>query len=143
MRVTTKGEYGLRALVELASHEEGLLPSATIAARQKIPENYLSQLLLTLRKGGLVESVRGPAGGHMLARPADQINLGEALDVLEGPFMPMECVTPGYDECCMVDGCSIRGVWRDLKVATDEILYSTTLADLLPERSQPADLYFI
>ena len=83
MRVTTKGEYGLRALVELASHEEGLLPSATIAARQKIPENYLSQLLLTLRKGGLVESVRGPAGGHMLARPADQINLGEALDVLE------------------------------------------------------------
>lgn len=90
-----------------------------------------------------MESVRGPAGGHMLARPADQINLGEALDVLEGPFMPMECVTPGYDECCMVDGCSIRGVWRDLKVATDEILYSTTLADLLPERSQPADLYFI
>ena len=145
MRVTTKGEYGLRALVELAQHAgQGLLPSATIAARQQIPENYLSQLLLTLRKAGLVESVHGPAGGHMLARPADTIDLGEVLTILEGPFLPMECVTPGYDDCCMLEGCSIRDVWRDLKAATDEVLFSRTLADLLPERTiDSPPMYYI
>lgn len=137
MRISTKGEYGLRALVDLAQHVgEGPIPSATIAARQQIPENYLSQLLLTMRKAGLIKSVRGPQGGHLLARPAPTINLGEVLTALEGPMLPMECVEPGFTDCCMLEMCTIREVWRDLKAATDDVLYSTTLADLLHSRVQ-------
>lgn len=135
MRISTKGEYGLRALFELAQHEgEGPLQSAVIAARQQIPENYLSQLLLTMRKAGLIHSIRGPQGGHLLARDPAAINLGEVLTALEGPLLPMECVDPDFTDCCMLEFCVIRDVWRDLKAATDDVLYSTTLADLLHNR---------
>ncbi|MGB0388577.1 MAG: RrF2 family transcriptional regulator [Ardenticatenaceae bacterium] len=137
MRISTKGEYGVRALFDLAQQEgEGLVQSATIAARQQVPEKYLSQLLLTMRKKGLIHSVRGPQGGHMLARPASKISLGEALTALEGPLVPMECVKPDFTDCCLLDMCVIRDVWCDLKAATDEVLYSTTLADLLNSHMQ-------
>jgi Rrf2 family protein len=116
MRISTKGEYGLRALFDLAQHAgEGPVQSAHIAQRQQIPENYLSQLLLIMRNSGLIRSIRGPQGGHMLARPALEINLAEVLTALEGPFLP---------------------IWRDLKAATDDVLSSTTLADLLQNRAR-------
>ncbi len=148
VQITTRGEYGVRALYDLALHEgEGPIPSATIASRQQIPENYLSQLLLTLRKAGLVHSVRGPQGGHTLARSPEEIDLGEALTALEGPLIPMDCVNPDFTDCCLLDHCVIRDVWRDLKAATDDVLYSTTLADLIhsrPERQREAEvMYYI
>ncbi len=132
MRITTKSEYGIRALLYLARHYgEGPVPSATIAARQMIPENYLDQILLTLRRAGLIRSVRGPGGGHMLARSPDQIYLGEAITALEGPFKPMDCVNPDFSDCLLLERCTIRQVWRELKHVTDEVLYSTTLAQLI------------
>lgn len=146
MRISTKGEYGLRALFDLAQHEgEGPIQSALIASRQQIPENYLSQLLLIMRKAGLINSIRGPQGGHLLARPPQEINLGEVLTVLEGPLLPMECVDPDFTDCCLLDVCVIRDVWRDLKAATDDVLYSTTLADLLESRTERAveAMYYI
>lgn len=137
MRISTKGEYGLRALFELAQHAgEGPIQSAFIAARQQIPENYLSQLLLILRNQGLVKSIRGPQGGHLLARPAAEINLAQVLNALEGPFMPMECVAPDFTDCALLDVCVIRDVWRGLKAATDDVLRSTTLADLVRDKSR-------
>ena len=137
MRISTKGEYGVRALFELAQHEgEGPIQSASIAARQHVPEKYLSQLLLIMRRKGLIHSIRGPQGGHMLARPASDISLGEALSVLEGPLLPMDCVKADFSDCCLLDMCVIRDVWRDLKAATDDVLYSTTLADLLHNQMQ-------
>jgi len=137
MRISTKGEYGLRALFDLAQHVgEGPVQSAHIAQRQQIPENYLSQLLLIMRNQGLIRSIRGPQGGHLLARPAIEINLGEVLTALEGPFLPMECVNADFTDCALLDMCVIRDVWRDLKAATDEVLSSTTLADLLHNRAQ-------
>lgn len=137
MRITTKGEYGLRALYDLAQHEgAGSIQSGAIASRQNIPESYLSQLLLVLRKAGLVHSVRGPQGGHRLARPATAINMGEALAALEGPMLPMDCLDPNFTDCCFMDTCTLRPVWRDLKNAADDVLYSTTLADLLGGRTE-------
>lgn len=137
MRISTKGEYGVRALFDLAQHEgEGPIQTSSIAARQQVPENYLSQLLLTMRKAGLIKSIRGPYGGHKLARAASEINLGQALRVLEGPLEPMDCVNPDFTGCCLLDTCVIRDVWRDLKAATDEVLYSITLADLLHSHVQ-------
>jgi Rrf2 family cysteine metabolism transcriptional repressor len=146
MRITTKGEYGLRALVDLAQHQgQGPIQSAAIAARQQIPENYLSQLLLTMRKAGLIKSIRGPQGGHMLTRAASEVTLGEVIAVLEGPMLPMDCVDPDFTACCLLDACMIRDVWRDLKAATDDVLYSTTLAHLLDSRmrQEAGAMYYI
>jgi Rrf2 family cysteine metabolism transcriptional repressor len=146
MRISTKGEYGLRALFDLAQHA-GAAPvqSAQIAQRQQIPENYLSQLLLIMRNHGLIKSIRGPQGGHLLARAADDINLAEVLTALEGPFLPMECVNPDFTDCALMDICVIRDVWRDLKAATDDVLSSTTLADLLQNsaKRETEAMYYI
>ena len=137
MRISTKGEYGVRALFDLAQREgEGPVQSASIAARQHVPEKYLSQLLLIMRRKGLIHSIRGPQGGHMLARAASDISLGEALSALEGPLVPMDCVNADFSDCCLLDICVIRDVWRDLKAATDDVLYSTSLADLLNNQMQ-------
>lgn len=145
MRITTKGEYGVRALLYLAQHHgEGPTPSATIAKRQHVPENYLDQILLTLRRAGLIRSVRGPSGGHMLAHSPSEINLGQALEVLEGPFEPMECVNPDFSDCSLLERCTIRQVWMELKHVTDDVLYSTTLSQLVRNRTQQREpMYYI
>ncbi|OGO42125.1 MAG: hypothetical protein A2Z04_02550 [Chloroflexi bacterium RBG_16_57_9] len=136
MRFSSRGEYGLRALVDLAEHYgEGPVASAHIAERQLIPANYLNQLLLALRNGGLISSLRGPRGGHMLARSPEEIRLSDAISILEGPMAPMDCVNPEIKcECELVRGCGIYRVWAEVKAAADQILASRTLADLVPQR---------
>lgn len=146
MRISTKGEYGVRALFELAQHYgEGPVQSSHIAARQHVPETYLNQLLLTLRNAGLIKSIRGPGGGHMLARPPAEINLGEALAALEGPMVLMDCVNPDFTECSLLEMCVIRDVWRELNEATNDVLYSTTLEELLQSRRERQEhlMYYI
>src|SRR5512146_3236341 len=93
MKVSSRGEYGLRALYDLAEHyAQGAIPSADIARRQHIPPNYLNQLLIVLRRSGLISSERGRHGGHRLARPPQQITLSEAVQVLDGSTAPVDCV---------------------------------------------------
>src|SRR5574341_1415205 len=93
MRVSSRGEYGLRALYDLAQHySDGPVPSSDIARRQSIPPNYLNQLLIVLRRSGLIRSERGRNGGHRLARPPHKITLREAVRVLDGTTAPKECV---------------------------------------------------
>ncbi|MFQ6058360.1 MAG: RrF2 family transcriptional regulator [Anaerolineae bacterium] len=132
MRISSRGEYGLRALCDLAQHYgEGPIPCADIAARQQIPINYLNQLLLTLRRAGFVRSLRGPQGGHLLARPPDQITLSEAIAVLDGSTAPVDCVSDEVaSECKLAALCLFRDVWQEVKEATDSILSSKTLADM-------------
>lgn len=132
MWVSSKGEYGLRALFDLAQHyEQGAVRAKDIARRQDIPESYLSQLLLTLRKAGLIVSQRGPQGGHSLARPPAQINLAEAIAALEGTTAPLWCVEEGVEkECRLRDRCVLRDVWQEVKQAADGVLNNTTLEDL-------------
>ena len=85
MRISTKGDYGVRALIDLALHEgEGQTQRAEIARRQYIPESYLDHLLAQLRRDGFIRSTRGPGGGHELAKPAEEICLLDALECLEG-----------------------------------------------------------
>src|SRR6266540_5283919 len=91
MRISSKGEYGLRALFDLTQrYGAGPVQSHEIHQRQGIDENYLNQILISLRKAGLIESVRGPQGGHRLARPPAQIDLLEVLVSLEGPLLPTD-----------------------------------------------------
>ena len=132
MWVSSKGEYGLRALFDLAQHyEQGTVQTKDIAHRQDIPESYLSQLLLILRKAGFIVSQRGPQGGHSLARPPAQINLAEVITALEGTTAPLRCVEEGVErECRLLDRCVLRDVWQEVKQAIEGVLSGTTLDDL-------------
>lgn len=138
MKISTKGEYGLRALMELAKHYgEGYLQSSLIAARRDIPENYLYQLLITLRRAGIVRSRRGPHGGHMLARPPEQISMADAIIALEGPLAPVPCVQEEVvGDCSFEEHCAIIGVWQQVLDAIESILGSTTFADLIKEEER-------
>ena len=132
MKISTRGEYGIRALLELSQrHGEGYYTqSFKIASARRIPENYLYQLLITLRKAGLVRSRRGPHGGHMLARPPDQINQAQAVLALEGPVEPISCVQDMMDDCPFSANCPVREVWQRITDATREILEDTNFGDL-------------
>jgi Rrf2 family cysteine metabolism transcriptional repressor len=140
MKVSTRAEYGIRALIELAAHfGEGPLQTHLIAQRRGLPEPYLNQLMITLRQAGLVTSKRGPSGGHALARPPAEISLREAFSVLEGTTSPWWCVETDDPDCEHAEGCGLRPVWRALQAAAEGVLDRLTLADLHPARErQPA-----
>jgi Rrf2 family protein len=127
MRVSTKGDYGVRALIELAHHyREGPLQSSEIAARQHIPEPYLDQLLTTLRRAGFIRSVRGPQGGHQLVRDPFELKLSEVIVALEGSLAPIACLEPD-SACPKGAACSQREVWDEVMKATMAILEANTI----------------
>ncbi|SFL27042.1 RrF2 family transcriptional regulator [Halanaerobium salsuginis] len=130
MRVSTKGRYGLRAMVDLAEHEDGkAIPIREISERQKISEQYLEQLFATLRKAKLVKSVRGAHGGYMLNHNAKEISVADILTTLEGPIAPVDCVVE-EDFCNYIDKCVIHGLWEELADVINDVIKNMTLADL-------------
>lgn len=138
MRISTKGRYGTRAMVTLASHyKSGLLHAGQIADEQGISKKYLEALLGTLKASGLVSSERGKHGGYALARPPDEISLYDILCPLQEVFGIVHC-TENWRSCVRRDACVTQEIWIALKDATDLILSETTLADLLARRQQIA-----
>jgi len=137
MRVSTKGDYGVRALIELAHHYgHGPVQSAEIAARQEVPEPYLDQLLPTLRRAGFIRSVRGPQGGHALIREPSEVKLSDVMVALEGSLAPIACVDDP-DACTRTGGCVQREVWERVRDATEEILAGVSIGELAAkEREQ-------
>ncbi len=132
MKLSQKGEYGLHALLELARrYGQGTVQAAAIAAQRGIPPQYLQQILLALRRAGLVRSERGPHGGHELARPPEGITLLEAVEALEGSTFPAPCADPDSPPTCPErDRCVFLGIWRQVDAATRDVLGGVTLADL-------------
>ena len=129
-----KADYGIRALVDLAEHDGGdPVPSHDIAARQHIPGPFLDQLLMSLRRAGLVRSTRGPRGGHVLGQPAEGITIAHAVDVLEGQTAQMECFT-APEMCEQSFGCSIRSTLMRAEEAARQVLEETTIGDLVREK---------
>jgi Rrf2 family cysteine metabolism transcriptional repressor len=146
MRISSRGEYGLRALLDLAERAgKDPIPSADIASRQQIPEPYLNHLLIALRKAGLVRSVRGPNGGHKLARPPNRITVADAVIALEGTYSPVEREerSPTPDE--PLEAAIVRGVWDEVEAAIGEVLESITLEDLRQRKlaEQQRIMYYI
>ncbi|MBX6754140.1 MAG: Rrf2 family transcriptional regulator [Thermorudis peleae] len=136
MKVSTRGEYGIRAMVSLAKmYGQGPVPLTAIAADSAVPLAYLEQLMLPLRRAGLVVSTRGAHGGYALARPPEEVKIGEIYRVMEGPIAPMSCVSEEStdDSCPMIDGCATRLVWLKVRDSIINVLDSTTLADLLAQ----------
>lgn len=134
MNISTRGRYGLRALADMALHAiEGPVALRIIADRQNISESYLEQVFSSLRKAGLVRSVRGAQGGYELSRPAGEITIGEILRALEGPISPVHCVgesSPG-SECEMEKACITRPFWEELRNVINHFLDQTTLQDVV------------
>src|SRR6267378_5629523 len=134
-----RSDYGAHAVIELA-RRYGQCPvqCAEIASSQKIPESYLDQLLSSLRRVGIVHSVRGPHGGHELARDPRQLTLGDIVTALEGPVAPHEFVhEPASDEGAdWWAACAVRNAWLEAAEASQRVLDHTTIQDLLEEQVQ-------
>lgn len=137
MKVSTKVDYGIRALIELANHYgERPMQSSEIAARQRIPEQYLDQLLTTLRRAGFIRSVRGPQGGHALVRQPEELPVSEIVMALDGSLDPIACLEAG-SVCSQEGGCAQRSMWEDVRSAILKVLESTTIADLRERAHSP------
>jgi Rrf2 family protein len=139
MRLSKRGEYGLRAMIMLAGaplEEEDALPVVQIkeiSQREQISPKFLEQILLTLKNAGLLHSKMGVGGGYYLARPASEITLGQIFRVLDGPVAPIKCVSQmAYEPCGCPDEqtCGLRLVMGDVRNAIVDILDHTSLADV-------------
>ena len=138
MRISTRGRYALRAMVDLALHAgEGLVSRQDIAGRQEISADYVAQLFRPLHAAGLVEGVKGPGGGYRLARDAATISAGDVVRAVEGPIAVVHCVEPGDEPSCnRVDRCVAHLLWKRLSATMTEFLDSVTLKDLCDEARQ-------
>ncbi len=131
MKLSTRSRYGARILVDLARHNnQGPVQIGEISKRQDISVKYLEQLIRPLKQAKLVESVRGPKGGHMLAKNPEKITLGQIVRLFEGQSDLVECVS-SPETCNMADDCQVRLAWKDATRVLYEKLDSTTIADLM------------
>lgn len=128
MRISSRGEYGVRALFDLAqNYGSGPVPLKLIAERQDISEHYLEQLMAVLRKSGLVSSVRGAMGGYELAKPPERVRIGDVIRCLEGPMTAGDAQEPGNDP----NRQALQAMWQRLADGINEVLDSITLSDLV------------
>lgn len=141
MKVSTRGEYGVRAMVALAkNYGEGPMSISAVARESSVPYAYLEQLIVPLRRAGLVESKRGAQGGYVLSRSPEAMRIGEIYRVMEGPVAPMECVSEDESEqtCPLIDNCETRPVWLKVRDSIVDAIDSMTLADLVHKDKAPA-----
>ncbi len=136
MKLSTKGQYATRAMLDLALHfGEGPILVKDISRREEISERYLEQLLTPLKLAGLIRSIRGAHGGFTLAKPPSEISLIEIIHIMEGSTAPVECVDDAQI-CSRSEFCVTREVWAEMKKATDTVLESVTLQDLLQRQKE-------
>jgi Rrf2 family protein len=131
--ISSKSEYGLRALMDIAINGNGQpVGRSGIAERQQIPLPYLTQVLGTLVNGGLLISTRGPSGGYILSQPPDQISLLDVITLLQGPVSPTNCAAIKESrECNRFEGCGLVDVWSRLQSASEDVLRETTISDII------------
>jgi Rrf2 family protein len=135
MKLSTKGRYGVKAMVDLCIHY-GEEPSSikSISERQNISEYYLEQLFSPLRKADLIKSVRGAQGGYILSRAPKDITVSEIMGVLEGPIEISDCIEENNDKSCSnIDCCATRLLWSRIKESIDSVMESTTLQDMVDD----------
>ena len=133
MRLSTKGEYASRAMLELSLRcDEGPLHIREISEAQKIPRRFLEQILLLLKRAGYLKSRKGHRGGYVLSRPPAAITVAEVIRVMDGPLAPIDCVSVTAHEACPMEGtCGLRWLWKDVRDAVAGMLEKTTFADLV------------
>lgn len=132
MKISTKGRYAIRLMLDLASDTSGKPVSLNdIASRQQISEKYLEQIISVLNKAGYVKSIRGPQGGYQLVKKPEEYTVGMILRTTEGDLAPVSCVGSGAVECDRADGCVTMRIWQKINDAVDNVVDNITLEDLV------------
>lgn len=131
MKVTYKGDYALKAVLDLALHyDKKLVTTHEIAQRIDAPIKFLEQVLAELKKGGFIESRRGKVGGYSLSRDPSKITVGEVIRFVDGPIEPISCVSAGYTNCADLRKCVFKKIWHQVADATADIIDNVTFEDL-------------
>ena len=139
MKLSTKGEYASRAMLELSLHYPGgPLHIRDISAAQDIPERFLEQILLSLKRAGYLRSRKGPHGGYYLARAPSDISVADVIRTMDGPLAPIDCVSVTAHEYCPRENfCGLKWLWKEVRDCIAEILERTTFEELA-ERTKKA-----
>lgn len=132
MKITCKGDYALKALLELAlNYNKKVVSIHELAAKGDIPYKFLEQVLLALKKGGFVDSKRGVNGGYFMAKPPDRVTIGDVIRFIEGPIEPITCVGKNnYEECKDFMTCVFRDIWGQVYSAISLVIDTVTFAEL-------------
>ena len=138
MKISTKGRYALRLMLDIALHSSGAaVPLRDVAQRQEISDKYLEQIVTQLSRAGLVRSVRGAGGGYLLTREPSEYTVGEILRTLEGNLAPVSCAdSDDVCRCSRADRCVTVEIWRDIQAAVSGVVDHLTLADLVERYHQ-------
>lgn len=137
MKVSTKGRYALRLMIDLAEHDHGsFIPLKDISARQDISIKYLEQIVNQLSRSGLLKSVRGAQGGYRLSKPMNEYTAGEILRVTEGGLAPVACLEVNAETCPRNDFCSTLPFWHGFADAINNYVDSITLEDLVKQHRE-------
>ena len=140
MRISTKGRYGLRTLMDIAMHQDaGAVTLNEVANRQAISVKYLWQVINPLKTAGLLNVTRGAKGGYVLARNPEEISMLQVVNILEGPLSLVECLSQDV-ACNHIDTCVARSVWQEVNGAVEKALAGITLADVLKRCSLSANV---
>jgi Rrf2 family protein len=141
MKISTKGRYALRLMLDLALNYTGeYISIKSIAARQDISEKYLEQIITQLSRAGYVRSVRGAQGGYMLAKAPTEYTVGMILRVMEGSLAPVSCLDGEDGNCDRVSSCVTYEIWQKIQSAVENVVDNITLADLVvryQEKNEP------
>lgn len=137
MKISTKGRYAVRVMLDLALNNTGeCIKVKDIAARQGISEKYLEQIIAMLNKAGYVISLRGAQGGYRLARNPKDYTVGMILRLTEGSMAPVSCLDEGAPECERCDTCETLEVWKEIYAAVNQVIDNVTVADLVERRQK-------
>ncbi|HEO63818.1 MAG TPA: Rrf2 family transcriptional regulator [Candidatus Omnitrophica bacterium] len=133
MKISYKGDYAIKTLLELAlNYNKGVVSINGLAKKGDIPYKFLEQVLLLLKNGGFVDSKRGVNGGYYLVKPPENITLGEVIRFIEGPIEPLTCAAKTrYDDCKDFNTCVLRGIWSQVYMATSMVIDTITFAELV------------
>lgn len=134
MKITHKGDYALKAILDLSIHHgKGLVTIQTLAKRIDAPAKFLEQVLLELKRGGFIKSYRGKVGGYQLSRSAKEISVGDVIRFIDGPLEPIACVNSSYDKCKEIHSCVFQPIWKKVFKTTSEIVDNITFEDLVKD----------
>ena len=134
MKISTKGRYSLRVMLDLAMYQsDGVIALKDIAARQEISVKYLEQVVSLLNKSGMIQSVRGKEGGYRLTRRPEEYRIGDILRAAEGSIAPVACLEGDINTCERQDFCITLGFWKGLQKVINDYIDSKTLQDLIDE----------
>lgn len=144
MKISTKGRYALRVMLELAKNvEEKPVSVKEMAARQDISDKYLEQIISMLNKAGYVKSIRGPQGGYHLTKKPEEYTVGMILRTIVGSLAPVECLEYEVNTCERKEFCPTLKVWEKLYAAINDVVDSITLQDILDDNPKASDYYMI